>query len=81
MPQGYKYAVYDTVKKEYMPGPLQSKEVRTMIGITGNIPEQVKAGTLFKNRYQVSIVGEWSSTEDNWAEEWDKARMKLLRGK
>lgn len=79
MPQGYKYEIYDTVKKEYLPGPFQSKEVRRLIGIVGNIPEQVKSGILFKKRYRVTIIGEWTSIEEDWAEEWDKARMRLLR--
>ena len=81
MPQGYKYEIYDTVKKEYLPGPFQSKEVRRMIGITGNIAEQVKEGVLFKKRYRVTISGEWTSMEDDWAAEWDKARLRLLKGK
>lgn len=81
MPQGYKYKIYDTVKKEYLPGIYQSKEVREIIGINGSVPEQAKTGTLFKKRYMVSIVGEWESENDDWAKEWDKARMKLLRGR
>ena len=81
MPQGFMYEIYDTVEKKYLPGPFQSKEVRRIVGMTGNIPEQVRAGTIFKGRYRVAIVGEWTSTEDDWAKEWDKARMKLLRGR
>ena len=81
MPLGYMYEIYDETKKEKLPGIFQSKEVREMLEIKGSISEQVKAGTLFKNRYRVKIVGEWPQEADTFAEEWDKARMRLLRGR
>ena len=78
MPQGYMYEIYDMKEKKTIPGPLQSKEVRQIIGITGCVPEQVKCGTVFKGRYRVTIIGEWGSRDESWAEEWDKARLRLL---
>lgn len=81
MPQGYKYGIYDTVTKEYMPGPFQSKEVREIIGIKGSVAEQVKSDALFKGRYIVSIIGEWEAKKDDWSKEWDKARFRLLNAR
>lgn len=78
MPQGYKYGIYDKKKKEYLPGPYQSKEVREIIGIKGSVAEQVKTETVFKDRYIVSIVGEWEAEKDSWSKEWDEARLRLL---
>lgn len=79
MPKGYKYGIYDTVTKEYMPGPYQSKEVKEITGITGNVSDRVRTGGLLQNRYFVSIVGEWEEEKGGWSKEWDEARMKLLR--
>ena len=54
------------------------KEVREIIGIKGSVAEQVKTETVFKDRYIVSIVGEWEAEKDSWSKEWDEARLRLL---
>lgn len=79
MSKGYMYEIYDTVKKEWLPGVFQSIEVRKMLGIRGSIAERAKDRVLIRQRYKVSIAGEWTPAKDTFPEEWDAARMKLLR--
>lgn len=81
MSKGYIYEIFDTAKNEWLPGTFQSIEIRKMLGIHGSIAERAKEGVLIKRRYKVSIVGEWPQEQKSFAEEWDAARMRLLRTK
>lgn len=75
----YIYGIYDVRNKEWMPGTYKANEVRNKLGITGSISDMAKMGTLIQKRYRVVIVEEIQSPKDTFAEEWDAARMKLLR--
>lgn len=81
MSSPYVYEIYDTEKKEWLPGQYRKKEILEMFGVDGSVSEWAKNGTLLKKRYKIAIVGEQLTSAETFAKEWDTARMKLLRTK
>lgn len=77
----YLYKVFDTITGKYIDGEYQSKEIRKLLGIHGEISTRAREGTLVNNRYKIELIGDKASEKDSFAEEWDKARMKLLNGR
>ena len=77
----YLYKIFDTITGKYIDGEYQSKEIRKLLGIHGEISTRAREGTLVNNRYKIELIGDKTNEKDTFAEEWDKARMKILRGK
>lgn len=79
MANWYLYRIYDTKSEERLPGFYYKEEICKKLGVQGSVSEWAKNHTLLKKRYKVEIAGERATTSENFAKEWDKARMKLLR--
>lgn len=75
------YEIYDLKTMNYIPGKYRAKEVMEMLHINSSISEQAKIGTVIQGRYRIVIAGERIGQSASWAEEWDKARLKILRKK
>lgn len=75
------YEIYDLKAMDYIPGKYRAKEVMEILHINGSISEQAKLGTVIQGRYRIVIAGERIGQSASWAEEWDKARLKILRKK
>lgn len=72
------YEIYDLKKMDYLPGRYRAKEVMEMLHINSSISEQAKLGTVIQGRYRIVIAGERIGQSAYWAEEWEKARLKIL---
>lgn len=75
----YVYEIYDTAKKRWLPGQFSAAEIRRKYGIKGSISKRAQADTLVLSRYRIVISEQKMTRKDIFAEEWDEARMKLLR--
>lgn len=75
----YTYEIYDEAKKRWLTGQFSANEIRRKLGIRGNVCERAKSNALVLNQYRIVIARQKTSQKDLFAEEWDEARMKLLR--
>lgn len=68
-------------KMDYLPGQFQAKEVMKLLHIKNSVSERAKNGSVIQSRYRIVVSGERTGRSVSWAEEWDKARLKILRQK
>lgn len=75
------YEIYDLKKMDYLPGRFQAKEVMELLRIKNSVSKRAKNGSVIRGRYRIVVSGERTGGSVSLAEEWDEARLKILRQK
>lgn len=81
MAKAYEYRVLDTVTGEWFPGIYQSKGIRELLDADIHPSDYATYGMLVKRRYKIVFAGDIESEDPKWADMWDEARMKILKGR
>lgn len=76
----YLYKVFDTKTGQYLPGTYQNAEIVKMMGVSvGIVSHYADTQYLLKKRYRIEKSGTRKSKDEMWAEEFDEARLNVLK--
>jgi hypothetical protein len=86
MSKAHLYKIKNIRTGEYFPGVYRKSEVAQLIGIKHDLTGYAKHGHAINGMWKIEYADEEKPTEDKssgleaeWAREWDKARLKLLK--